>query len=381
MRLQFIEPERSWRKMLPITYTRPLADVRVGILKIQEKWSQRLGAFNYGFETEDYLQDLFPALDSYELAINSSILPSDTLIKSVKKLKQNEFLQQDGLFIAGKKEGKAINFEGVLNQIRFPWDIFSQTCQEIEADFELLTEGRKSQTIDDPHTIVYGHRIFLEEGARVRASVLNAESGPIYLGKNSQIHEGSLIQGSFALGEGSHVNMGSKVKGDSSVGPWSKIGGEVSNSSIQGYSNKSHDGFLGNSVLGEWCNIGADTNSSNLKNNYSNIKMWDFESKKFADTELKFCGLIMGDHSKSGINTMFNTGTTVGVSVNIFGSGFPRTIIPSFSWGGANGFSTYAIQKAVETAKIVMSRRMRELSHKEQRVLEKVFEMTHSERG
>ena len=239
----------------------------------------------------------------------------------------------------------------------------------------LITHGKTSK-VEDPHTKVYGDQVFIEEGASVKAAVLNAENGPIYIGKNAEIQEGALIRGPFALCDHSIVNMGAKIKGDTTIGPYSKVGGEVSNSVIFGYSNKGHEGFLGNSVLGEWCNIGADTNNSNLKNNYTNVKMWDFDSGRFKDTGLQFCGLIMGDHSKCGINTMFNTGTTVGVSANIFGDGFPRTIIPSFAWGGASGFSTYHTRRAFETAALVMKRRNKQLTEADKAMLSHIFEIS-----
>jgi UDP-N-acetylglucosamine diphosphorylase/glucosamine-1-phosphate N-acetyltransferase len=255
------------------------------------------------------------------------------------------------------------------------WKIFQHNGNQIRADFEILTAGRKSNPITDIHTRVYGaENIFIEEGVSLRAALLNAENGPIYLGKNSQVQEGALIKGPFALCEGSHVNMGAKVRGDTTVGPFSKIGGEVSNSVIFGYANKSHDGFLGNSVLGEWCNLGADTNTSNLKNNYENVKLWSYAKEGFKDTGLMFCGLMMGDHSKCGINTMFNTGTVVGVSANIFGDGYPRNFIPSFAWGGAAGFTTFQLNKALDTASKAMSRRSMVLDEQETSILKHVYE-------
>ena len=283
------------------------------------------------------------------------------------------FYDKDEPFELGGR--KAIQVEEV-SQITYPWDIFRLNGSEIKHDFALLTNGKKSQPFKDPHTKTYGDQIFIEEGARVKAAVLNAENGPIYIGKEAEIQEGALIRGPFALCEYSVVNMGAKIKGDTTVGPHSKVGGEVSNSVIFGYSNKGHEGFLGNSVIGEWCNLGADTSNSNLKNNYAPVKMWDFATGRFKDTGLQFCGLIMGDHSKSGINTMFNTGTTIGVSANIFGDGFPRTIIPSFAWGGSSGFTTYQTRKAFETAELVMKRRNKALTEADKAVLSHIFEIT-----
>lgn len=257
------------------------------------------------------------------------------------------------------------------------WNIFQFNGAQIKEDFALLTNGRKSHAVGDPHTIVYNpDQIFIEDGVKIRAAVLNAESGPIYLGRNSEIQEGAVIRGPFALGEFSTVNMGAKLRGDTTVGPHCKVGGEISNSVIFGYSNKGHEGFLGNSVLGEWCNLGADTNTSNLKNNYAPVKLWDYTKGGFANTGLQFCGLMMGDHSKCGINTMFNTGTVVGVGANVFGDGYPRNFIPSFSWGGAAGFSTFTMPKFEETAKAVFGRRGKEWSQEEKEILERVFELT-----
>jgi UDP-N-acetylglucosamine diphosphorylase/glucosamine-1-phosphate N-acetyltransferase len=241
----------------------------------------------------------------------------------------------------------------------------------------LITAGRKSTPISDPHTHTYNSsEIFIEEGAVLHTAVLNAEGGPIYIGKNSQVQEGAILRGPFSLGEGAVINMGGKMRADTTVGPFCKIGGEVSNSVVFGYSNKSHDGFLGNSVLGEWCNLGADTNTSNLKNNYDHVRLWSYTKKSFVDTGLPFCGLIMGDHSKSGINTMFNTGTVVGVSSNIFGAGYPRNFIPSFQWGGAGGFVDYKYEKAMETAERVMARRNLKLDEIEREILKSVFDQS-----
>ena len=286
---------------------------------------------------------------------------------------------EKNLSFAAERNPVQLTYEPVL--LQKTWQIFQFNGSEIRKDFTLLTKGRTSQPVNDPHTIVYGaDQIFIEEGAKIKAAVLNAEGGPIYIGKNTEIQEGSLIRGPFALCEGSTINMGAKLRGDTTVGPFSKVGGEISNSVIFGYSNKGHEGFLGNSVIGEWCNLGADTNTSNLKNNYASVKLWDYTRGGFANTGLQFCGLMMGDHSKCGINTMFNTGTVVGVGANIFGDGFPRNFIPSFSWGGAAGFSTFTMVKFEETAKAVFGRRGLEWTPAEKEILDKVFELTKSYR-
>lgn len=384
MQVTFIDTEETWKQMLPLSYTRPVAEVRVGILKVHEKWNKHLSATKTSFRTQNYLNPLFISPQERSLTILGNVLPSIELVEALNSLQQDEALTYNGTLISGYFESSE-PFEignrkeiviSELNQLSYPWDIFKRNGEEIKNDYSLLTTGRKSAPLDDAHTKTYGDQIFIEKGAVIKASVLNAESGPIYIGVDAEVQEGSLIRGPFALCDHSVVNMGAKIKGDSTVGPHSKVGGEISNSVIFGYSNKGHEGFLGNSVLGEWCNLGADTNNSNLKNNYANVKMWDFASGRFKDTGLQFCGLIMGDHSKCGINTMFNTGTTVGVSANIFGDGFPRTIIPSFAWGGASGFSTYQTRKAFETAELVMQRRNKQLTEADKAMLSHIFEMT-----
>lgn len=384
MQVTFIDTEETWKQMLPLSYTRPVAEVRVGILKVHEKWNKHLSATKTSFRTQNYLNPLFISPQERSLTILGNVLPTVELVEALNSLQQDEALTYNGILISGYFESSE-PFEignrkeiviSELNQLSYPWDIFKRNGEEIKNDYSLLTTGRKSAPLDDAHTKTYGDQIFIEKGAVIKASVLNAESGPIYIGVDAEVQEGSLIRGPFALCDHSVVNMGAKIKGDSTVGPHSKVGGEISNSVIFGYSNKGHEGFLGNSVLGEWCNLGADTNNSNLKNNYANVKMWDFASGRFKDTGLQFCGLIMGDHSKCGINTMFNTGTTVGVSANIFGDGFPRTIIPSFAWGGASGFSTYQTRKAFETAELVMQRRNKQLTEADKAMLSHIFEMT-----
>lgn len=382
MNIHFLESSTAWKKLLPLTYTRPIADLRVGTLKISEKWEKRLVGNSISFETEEYLQRLFSGEQSNkQININANLLPTQALIEAINTLSTNQALWRKELFLASKGDSsEKVEFQEEINLIEYPWDIFRLNKQEIEADFDLLTAGRTSLPITDEQTKQYGDRIFLEEGAEVKAAIINSEKGAIYLGKNSQVHEGAIIRGSFSLGEEAQVTLGAKIKGDTTVGPFCTVGGEVSNSVFYANSNKSHDGFLGNSVIGEWCNLGADTNTSNLKNNYANVKMWDFESKSAKDTGLQFCGLIMGDHSKCGINTMFNTGTTVGVSSNIFDAGFPKTFIPSFAWGGANGFTTYQIKKALATAELVIRRRNKSFTEADKATLIHIFKNTSQQR-
>lgn len=372
--------------LLPFTFTRPVAAIRVGILTIQEKWEKWLG-LNSSFVTEDYLSKKYTLHKSdNNLWINGGLCPDQGLLRAIDTLKEGQGLVKNDYLILAKSNSHEIEaledlelkeYDGEITIIDAPWRIFKKNAEQIRADFSLITANRKSVEINDPHTIFYGkENIFIEEGASIKAAIINAENGPVYIGKNAQVHEGAIIKGSFALCEGSHVNMGAKIKGDSTIGPYSKVGGEVSNSVIFGYSNKGHDGFIGNSVIGEWCNLGADTNTSNLKNDYGNVKIWNFESGSFEDTGETFCGLIMGDHSKCGINTMFNTGTVVGVSANIFGAGFPRNFIPSFSWGGATGFVTYKMRKMIQVAERVMSRRNMDLSDDDKEIFEKIFDIT-----
>ncbi len=377
--------------LLPFTFTRPVADIRVGILKISEKWQKYSGA-KVSFLTQEYLQSKFPRHVEPSMAINGAWLPDADSVKVILNLKPNQALFWGKVLLAAPigaadrnlsfvAERESVQLEKEPALIQKTWNIFQFNAAEIRKDFDLITKGRTSQPIDDPHTVVYGpENIFIEQGAKIRAAVLNAENGPIYIGKNAEVQEGALIRGSFALGESSIVNMGAKLRGDTTVGPFSKIGGEVSNSVIFGYSNKGHEGFLGNSVLGEWCNLGADTNTSNLKNNYAPVKLWDYTKGTFASTGLQFCGLMMGDHSKSGINTMFNTGTVVGVGAIIFGEGYPRNFIPSFSWGGSAGFETFHLAKFEETVKVVCARRGYEWTAADQEIVERVFDLTKSYR-
>lgn len=369
----------------PFTFTRPISEMRVGILTITEKWEKHLST-KASFYTAEYLSEKYPGKSTNDnLFVNGAICPNDSLLKIIEKLKEEEAISKNGILIAARTKStsfdnvKVIAYEGEIILIDQLWKIFQYNGDQVKLDFDLLTHGRKSNEFNDTHTILYGQLgkdIFIEEGAIIKAAVLNAENGPIYIGKNTQVQEGALIRGPFALCEGSHVNMGAKIRGDSTVGPYSKVGGEISNSVIFGFSNKGHDGFLGNSVIGEWCNLGADTNTSNLKNNYENIKIWNYKKEGFKDTGLQFCGLIMGDHSKCGINTMFNTGTVVGIGCNIFGDGFPRTFIPSFSWGGAAGFTTFQLNKMLDTAGKVFERRGRILEAFDKEILQHLFEST-----
>lgn len=397
---QLLFEDASHYDLLPLTYTRPIWDLRVGILKLSEKWAHFL-AVQPSTIAVDYLGPQFNhcAPDSESVGFNAKFIPNQEFIRSILEgLEPSSFLlHTSGEVIAFRGipsalgnsltdaitsevlEGagfQPIRFDEALpNAIRFPWDIYRHNRQAICDDLPIVTADQSSQPLNDSHSIVYGRdNIFIEEGVKIRAATLNAEDGPIYIGKGVQIQEGSIVHGAHAFCNNSVVNMGAKLRGDSTIGPWSKVGGEVGNSVIQGFSNKGHDGYLGNSVLGYWCNLGADTNTSNLKNNYSEVRVWNYPEGRFKKTGQMFCGLIMGDHSKCGINTMFNTGTVIGVSANIFGSGYPRTFVPSFSWGGAAGYTTYQLRKAFEVAEVVMKRREVELTESEKDILKAVFE-------
>ena len=364
----------------PLSYTRPISEFRIGILTIKEKWTHYYK--NISTKTEDYLVSKYPIRKQKEnLWIDASVLPSKELKTELDSLRNGEVLESNGKIIAFKnlnysfKNLNKINTSILVNSIENIWDIFSDNGREIEADFKLLTKARKSQKISDTNTVI-GKHIFVEKGAKISCSILNAENGPIYIGKNTEIMEGAIIRGPFAMGENAVLKMGAKIYGPTTLGPHCKVGGEVNNSVFFGYSSKAHDGFLGNSVIGEWCNLGADTNNSNLKNNYTEIKLWNYEMERFKKTGLQFFGLIMGDHSKCGINTMFNTGTVIGVSANIFGSGFPRNFVPSFSWGGASGFQVYKLPKVFEVASKVFERRKLDFDENEQNILSEVYDMT-----
>jgi len=384
--MNYILFDGSFRdQLLPFTFTRPVADLRIGILTIREKWEKNLGSTT-STVTEDYLASKWPMVEMEQnVMINASFLPTPEFIAQIENLEENEaiFFEEDIVAFYALEDQevdfstfKSLELAGDAFKIEHTWDIFSKNAEAIAADFELLTLGRDSQPIPASNNVICPENIFIEEGATLEFTTLNASAGPIYIGAHAEIMEGSIVRGPLALCEHAVLKLGSKVYGPTTIGPYSRVGGEVNNVVIFGYSNKGHDGFLGNSVLGEWCNLGADTNNSNLKNNYAEVRLWDYESEGFESTGLQFCGLMMGDHSKCGINTMFNTGTVVGVSSNIFGSGFPRNFIPSFSWGGSAGMTTYKTSKAIEVAEIVMKRREIEFSADDKEILEHVFEET-----
>ncbi|HUW06799.1 MAG TPA: GlmU family protein [Williamwhitmania sp.] len=382
--------DSNHRDLLPLTFTRPVAEIRVGILTITRKWEMFLG-LKASFYTEDYLQEKYPmVLTDDNLLVNGGVIPERELAKRVSTLSFGEALTWKGELIAARASSSEASkiLSGDLTGLRVhnldaepvkvarPYDIFRLNGQAIHLDFEELTLGRKSASLSSTNRVIAPENVFVEEGAYVECSIINASTGPIYIGEHAEIMEGSIVRGPFALCEHSSLKMGAKIYGPTTIGPYSKVGGEINNSVVFGYSNKAHDGFLGNSVIGEWCNLGADTNNSNLKNNYEEVKLWSYSEERFVKTGLQFCGLIMGDHSKCGINTMFNTGTVVGVSANIFGDGFPRNYIPSFSWGGAAGMVDYLLEKALQTAEKVVARRGIDLSEVDKKVLQHIYDNT-----
>jgi UDP-N-acetylglucosamine diphosphorylase/glucosamine-1-phosphate N-acetyltransferase len=382
----------KYKRFLPLAFTRPIADFRWGILTIKEKWEKFTG-LNTSCLTQDYLNKKFKhKIKGESLYINAQLLPWGAGFNhEIKNLKPNQkLLYSNGELLALNSpqpieslsdlhtfsaQCEPLQAKEEYFSLERPWDLFSQNARELENDFELLTKGRTSEPIPQGNTII-GNKIFLEKGAKISSSIINTATGSVYLDKDAEIMEGCIVRGGLALGEGAQLKMGAKIYGASTFGPHCKVGGEVNNSILFGYSNKGHDGFLGNSVLGEWCNLGADTNNSNLKNNYSHVKVWSYESEMYANTQLQFCGLLMADHAKSGINTMFNTGTTVGVASNVFGSDFPPKFIPSFSWGGASGFETFRIEKAFEMAEKMCERRGVPFTDIDKEIFRHIFSLT-----
>ena len=375
--------------LLPLTFTRPVANLRVGILTIAEKWSKYLGQ-DFSYHTQPYLSAKYPVkIEAENLFINGAVCPDEQLLEAIDKLRTGETLKREGLLIAVKlpegdaenfspetQYGNIIDYSGSPEIIHFPEDIFRKNDIELRKDYKLITNGRSSASLSATNTII-GNDFFAEEGAIADCSTFNTTNGPIYLDKKTEVWEGTHIRGAFALHSYSQVKMGTKIYGATTIGPYCRVGGEINNAVIWGYSSKGHEGYLGNAVVGEWCNIGADSNNSNLKNNYAEVKLWDYTTQHFRKTGLQFCGLIMADHSKCAINTMFNTGTIVGVSANIFGAGFPRNFIPDFSWGGAHGYEEYSLKRMFETTEKVFARRdHRVFDETEQNILKTVFDLT-----
>ncbi len=408
MQLVFIDLPQRWTALKPFTLTRPIATLRVGICTLGEKWQMwlknELESETFSYLTISYLQKKYPLkIEADNLLINPAVCPDASLIKFVTSLNPRSILIQDDSFIAARISGeglqalvqnetlldnlsnnlsnyKCLTYTESITQIHRPWDIFLNNGEQIPQDYEQITKNRSSASISDSYTRTYGDsQIFVEEGADIKAAIINAEGGPVYIGKSATIHENAAIKGPFAMLEGAHINMGAKIREATTIGPNSKIGGEVKNIVVQANSNKGHEGFLGNSVIGKWCNFGADTNTSNLKNNYQSVKLWDYHTRRLEDSGQTFCGLMMGDHSKCGINTMFNTGTVVGVFTNLFGGGFLPKFIPSFSWGGSESLEEYRFDKAVETLTRVLARRNQQPNPHDLAILEYIWQHRSSE--
>jgi UDP-N-acetylglucosamine diphosphorylase/glucosamine-1-phosphate N-acetyltransferase len=380
--------DASRENLLPLTFTRPVAELRVGIVTLREKWEKALGVSG-SWLTIEYLAKKFPLqLESDNIFINASVIADEKIIQAIESLKTEVMLVSGDKVLAYRSNKPLFSDTGAsknqLHKIEYnhsflcinnTWDLFTLNELVLRADFHRITAGRKSKQLNSTNRIL-GTELFVEEGVKCECAVINTQTGPVYLGKDSEIMEGAVIRGPLALGEHATLKMGAKIYGATTIGPHCKVGGEIHNSVFMGYSSKAHDGFLGNAVIGEWCNLGADSNNSNLKNNYAKVKLWSYPDERFIDTDLQFCGLIMGDHSKCSINTMFNTGTVVGVSANIFGPGFPRNFVPSFSWGGSGGYVVYKPEKALETAAIAMKRRDIRLSDEDKLIFYHIFELT-----
>lgn len=388
MRNVILFDDDNWNGLLPLSFTRPVCEIRVGILTIREKWEKVLDA-RCSYITQDFLSQKYAIrIADDNIIINSTVLPTAKLKSLINSLEPNEAILMKDELIAARLDRKQFDQlieddnideirgldiseeEDVVERILRPHDVFTLNHKELAKDYELITKGRKSEALHESNTLIGDtSQLFIEEGAEIYCSTLNTTKGPIYIGRNAEIMEGCHIRGGLAMCNNAVLKLGAKIYGATTLGPYSKVGGEVSNVVFLGYCSKGHDGYLGNAVIGEWCNLGADTNSSNLKNNYAEVRNWSYVNNRFESTGLQFCGLIMGDHSKCGINTMFNTGTVVGVSANIFGDGFPRNFIPSYSWGGSSGFKTYNIDKAIEVAHVVMGRRSLVLSQEDEKIL------------
>ena len=385
------DPAKTRQNLLPLTYTRPIADCRVGIRTIREKWEHYTGTATFTL-SEPYLEGKYPFYQEAgtRTYFNGSVIPNDELFAAAKNLKEDQVLRDDHSIIAFCTAKRQVNYEnfeaiastatevkysGTYSHINSPSDIFKLNAAEIEADFARITKGRASQPLSGTNTLLGDvSNIFIEEGASIECSTFNVKGGPVYIGRDAEIMEGCLIRGPFALGDHAGLKMAAKIYGGTTVGPHCRVGGEVSNGVFFAYSNKGHDGFVGNSVIGEWCNLGADTNTSNLKNNYGNVDVWNYREEKYLSTGMQFHGLVMGDHSKSSINTMFNTGTVVGVAANVFDSGFPEKFVPSFTWGGADGIETFRFDKALEVAARMMERRHVDLSQADIDILKVAFD-------
>ena len=372
------DPADVRANLLPITYTRPVGAIRMGMCTMAERWQAFLPD-DYYWLTQEYLRELFPSageVDEDTLYIAGNVVATGELAAAVNALKPGEALRKGDIELARRgTDGIDVQYDGEVIVIEHVYDIFLRNAEVLRQDFDRITAGRDSQPVDASN-IVLGDPslIFIEEGATVEASTLNTRQGPIYIGKDATVMEGCHLRGPIAMGEHSYANMGTLIYGATSLGPYCKVGGELNNVVMLGYANKAHDGFLGNAVIGEWCNLGAGTTASNLKNDYTEIKLWNYPAHRFLRTGLQFCGLIMGDHSKSAINTSFNTATVVGVGCNIVSEGMPRVFIPSFLRGGTAGFDNVNLTEFFAIAARVMARRGIELNDAHRRLFQAIFD-------
>jgi len=377
-------------EFLPLAFTKPVSELRIGILTIREKWEKVFGAKINSWKTQDYLSNKYTFQEADQtIYLNGLVCPLQSVAKMISELKDNQGIACENRIVAIRTSNQITDFEiNSLPEVQWiqldeklmilsnVWELFTYNAEQIQFDFDLITKGRISEPISTSCFVSGAQMIFIEEDAKITNASLNAENGPIYIGANAEVMEGSLIRGPFVLGDHSVVHMGAKIYGPVTVGPHSKVGGELNNVNIQGFSNKGHDGFLGSSVIGEWCNLGADSNTSNLKNSYAEVKLWNYPTGRFGRTGLQFCGLIMGDHSKCGINVMFNAGTIVGVCCNIYGSGYPRNFVPSFTEGSTQRYQVNKLYDVFTTSSRVMKRRNLELNANDQHILTEVFELT-----
>lgn len=385
----------SWNELLPLTFTRPVGEIRIGILTIKEKWDIYFNT-KCSYLTQGYLSQKYRLItDEENLLFNGSILPNENLADKIDALNLGEYLLCENTVVAAKLSDedlsmlmssgfdsfKKILWQEPIDKIDKSYDIFMKNHKAIEQDFELLTDARESQALSGTVNVIGKENIFLEKGAKVEFATLNASEGPIYIGRDAEIMEGAVVRGPLAMCEHSQLKMSAKIYGATTLGPHCKCGGELNNVVMFGYTNKAHDGFLGNAVVGEWCNFGADTNNSNLKSTYSEIELWDYTASDYKSTGLMFCGCIVGDHSKFGINTMINTGSIIGVSSSVYGSNFPSKFVPSFSRGGADGLKEFSLEKCYQVASQVMKRRDIELTEEDEDILKCIFEMTQKYRN
>lgn len=362
------DPTEARANLLPLSLTRPVAMLRHGITTMAEKWRQAIPG-HYSYSTQDYLSlkySMTEAPDGDNLFIAGNLHPDSMLVKAILDLEMSEALTFEGEIIARRGNGapsKSIAYKGTPFMLRHVWDIFMTNDEAIRRDFALLTEGHQSEPLSNTCRLIGDpSQLFIEKGATIEGAIINVTKGPVYVGRDAEIMEGACLRGPIALCEHAVVNMGGKIYGATTLGPYCKVGGELNNVVMTGYSNKAHDGFLGNAVIGEWCNLGAGCTASNLKNTYAPVKIWSMAQNRFVKTDLQFCGLIMADHSKAGINSMFNTATIVGVGVNFYGSGFPRTFIPSFTEGSTLGMKPVIMDRFFDTASRMMARRHVELT-------------------